>query len=484
MYPLLSLRILGVMLMLFSLSMLPPLLLSYLYDDGGAAAFRHSLVGCCSVGLLCYLPTRRGRRELRPRDGFIVAVAAWVGLGIFGSLPFLLLPEPEISWSNALFESISGLTTTGATVFGSLETMPRSLLFYRQELQWLGGLGILVLVIALMPILGVGGMQLYRAEMSGSIKDNKLTPRIAETAKYLWYLYLSLTVLCAFCYWLAGMSSFDAVAHSFSTISIGGFSPYDDNLGHFQNSAVHYIAMCFVFIAGVNFSLHIAAWRSGKLRGYLEDSEFKTYAILLCTISLFCCIYLGLRALHTEQPTMFAAGLFHSLSIATTTGFTLFDMQQYWPAFIPILLLFTSFAGGCTGSVGGGLKIMRILLLFKQVLGELRKLVHPNAVIHTKIGGRAIPERVTQSVWGFFAAYIFVFTLLLMLMLACGVDMETSFFSMVACMNNLGPGLAEVSSHYGNLPQPAKWILTVAMLMGRLEVLPLLVLFTPTYWRA
>ena len=478
------LRILGVMLMLFSVSMIPPLLLAFLYDDGATSAFLYSSVSCCGAGLLLYLPLQRKPQELRARDGFIVAVAAWLGLGLFGALPFLFLPTPAISWSNALFESVSGLTTTGATVFSSLETLPPSLLFYRQELQWLGGIGILVLAVALMPILGVGGMQLYRAEISSPLKDNKLTPRIAETAKSLWYLYLALTVLCAICYALAGMGPYDAVAHSFSTVSIGGFSPYDDNLGHFQSVSVRLVAMIFIFICGANFALHIAAWHSGRLRTYLEDSEFKVYLLLLFVISLFCCSYLLFYRVSDDPLATLETGVFHSLSITTTAGFTLFNMQQNWPIFIPILLLFTSFAGGCAGSVGGGLKIIRVLLLFKQGLGEIRKLVHPSAVIHIKVGGRPIPTHVIQAVWGFFAAYVFVFILLLMLLLACAVEVETAFFSMVACMNNLGPGLSEVSSHYGGLPPAAKWILTVAMLMGRLEVFPLLVLLTPTYWRA
>ncbi|MCZ6894630.1 MAG: potassium transporter, partial [Gammaproteobacteria bacterium] len=349
--------------------------------------------------------------------------------------------------------------------------------------QWLGGMGIIVLAVAILPILGVGGMQLYRAETPGPMKDAKLTPRITETAKALWYIYVSLTVLCALAYFFAGMSLFDAVGHSFSTVAIGGFSTHDASIGHFDSPQIELIAIVFMLIAGINFSLHFLAWRFRNLKPYFYDSEFKMYASLLIIVFVICAIGL---ALTNEMGSLGAAvrhGLFQTVSIGTTTGFTTTNFQS-WPGFLPLILVFLSFVGGCAGSTGGGIKVVRILLLYKQGMREIRRLIHPSAIITIRLGDRAVNDRVVDAVWGFFATYVAVFAFLQLAMMATGLDQVTSFSAVAACLNNLGPGLGDVSSDYAAISPIAKYLLCLAMVLGRLEIFTLLVLLTPAFWRA
>ncbi|MCG8378328.1 MAG: potassium transporter, partial [Proteobacteria bacterium] len=369
----------------------------------------------------------------------------------------------------------------------TLEQIPEKyreplILFYRQELQWLGGMGIIVLAVAILPLLGIGGMQLYRAETPGPIKDSKLTPRITETAKALWYIYLSLTVTCALLYWAAGMTFFDAVAHSFSTVSIGGFSTHDLSIGYFNSKTIDAIAVVFMFIAGINFTLHFLAWRNMNLKPYLFDSELKAYVSVLLGICFIVCIYLIYKDVYRDTQTAITHGIFQTVSIATTTGYTTATYQS-WPTFLPVLLIFASFFGACAGSTGGGLKVIRVVLLFKQGMREIRRLVHPNAIIHIKLGERPVQEPIINAVWGFFASYVAVFAVLMLVLMATGLDQVTAFSAMAACMNNLGPGLGDVSAHYGDINNFAKWILCFAMLLGRLEIFTLLVLLSPTFWR-
>ncbi|MGI9229511.1 MAG: TrkH family potassium uptake protein [Gammaproteobacteria bacterium] len=475
-------KILGLLLTLFSMTMLPPLLISLFSQDQTTHVFAYAFLIILALGLLLWLPARHIEKELRLRDGFIVVVLFWAGLGLTGAIPFVLLPQPGISITNAIFESISGLTTTGATVLTGIDTLPRSILFYRQQLQWLGGMGIIVLAVAILPLLGVGGMQLYRAESPGPIKDAKLTPRITETAKALWYIYLFLTVCCAVLYFLAGMNWFDAISHSFSTVSIGGFSTHDMSIGYYANHFINYIAVLFMLLSGINFTLHFVAWRNLSAGAYLRDSELKMFIYVLAAICVITCLYLLYAQTYDNSLETFSHGIFQSISIATTTGFTTTSYQN-WPTFLPVMLIFASFMGACAGSTGGGLKVIRVLLLLKQGVREIRKLVHPNAIMHIKISGKPVTEPVINAVWGFFAAYVGMFALLLLLMMATGLDQVTSFSAVAACLNNLGPGLGDVSTHYGAIDNPAKWLLCFAMLLGRLEIFTLLVLLSPTFWR-
>ncbi len=474
-------RILGILLMLFSLTMLPPMLVSVMYNDHQLDAFFHAFVLTLGIGALVWLPVRNKRRELRVRDGFVVTVLFWLVLSFSGSIPLYLSEASEMTFVDAFFESLSGLTTTGATVITGLDALPKSILWYRQQLQWFGGMGIIVLAVAILPMLGIGGMQLYRAEAPGPVKDSKLTPRITETAKALWYIYLGLTILCGLAYWAAGMDTFDAIAHSFSTIAIGGYSTHDASIAYFNSTTIELIAILFMFISGVNFALHFTAWRSNNPIVYLRDPEFRFYASVMLMVAVVTII--TLIATQSYGPAdAFIKGLFEVVSIATTTGFSAADFSS-WPFVLPFLLFVVAFIGGCAGSTGGGMKAIRVLLIYKQGLREIKRLIHPNAIIPVKLGKKPVPDRVLEAVWGFFSVYLFAFVILLLLLLATGLDQVTAWSAVGACINNLGPGLGDVAVHYGDLPDTAKWVLCFAMLLGRLEIFTLLIILTPAFWR-
>ncbi len=476
-------RILGLLLVIFSSTQIPPMIVSVIYLDGAFAAFFYAFAISMITGIVMWLPVKNFKSELRMRDGFLIVVLFWTVLGIFGAIPLYLVEQTHMSITDAIFESISGLTTTGATVLTHLEGLPKSILYYRQQLQWLGGMGIIVLAVAIMPMLGIGGMQLYRAETPGPIKDSKLTPRITETAKALWYIYLSLTIACALAYWLAGMDLFDAISHSFATIAIGGFSTHDQSMGYFIDTPmVEIVAIIFMILAGVNFALHFTAWRSRNFMHYFADSEFRVYATILTGVAIISSSYLYYMGTFDDAGRAILHGVFQAVSIGTTTGFTTHEYHN-WPGFLPVLLLFTSFIGACAGSTGGGMKVIRFLLLLKQGMREIMRVIHPNAVITTKVGGKPIPDHVINSVWGFFSAYVASFSLILLLLMLTGMDQVSAFSATAAAINNLGPGLNMVGSNYASITDAAKWILTFTMLLGRLEIFTLLVLLTPAFWR-
>ncbi|MGB2130753.1 MAG: TrkH family potassium uptake protein [Marinobacterium sp.] len=475
------LRILGILLMIFSITQLPPLLVSLFYQDNTHWAFITAFIITLITGFIIWVPVYAVRQELSIRDGFLVTVLFWTVLGVFGSLPLMLSEQPGLSAVDAVFESISGLTTTGATVMTGLDNLPQAILYYRQQLQWLGGMGIIVLAVAILPMLGIGGMQLYRAETPGPVKDNKLTPRITETAKALWYIYLSLTIACALAYWLAGMSLFDAIGHSFSTVAIGGFSTHDASIGYFNSPTIEAIAIFFMVFAGINFGLHFFAWRHQTLKHYLQDPEVRFYLSLLALITLLSMFVLVMTDTYPAVESLRKAA-FMVVSVATTTGFATADFA-HWPAMLPFMLFVLAFVGGCASSTAGGMKAIRVLLILKQGYREILRLIHPNAVIPVKLGQRPISDRILQAVWGFFSVYLIVFVLMLLALLATGLDQVTAWSAVGATLNNLGPGLGEVSAHFGGLNPTAKWILCFAMLLGRLEVFTMLVLFTPAFWR-
>lgn len=475
------LRILGILLMIFSITMLPPMLISVFYEDGTFQAFLAGFVITLVTGFMLWIPVYRVRQDLRTRDGFLVTVLFWTVLGLFGALPLMLADNPHLTFVDALFESLSGLTTTGATVITGIDHLPESILWYRQQLQWLGGMGIIVLAVAILPMLGIGGMQLYRAETPGPVKDSKLTPRITETAKALWYIYLSLTVLCALGYWAAGMTLFDAVGHSFSTVAIGGFSTHDASIGYFNSALIEGIAIFFMVVSGINFSLHFFAWKHRSLKHYLFDPEFRFYLTTLAAIIVLSVVALSITDTYPLADSL-RKSVFMVVSIATTTGFSTADFA-HWPTMLPFLLFVAAFAGGCAGSTGGGMKVIRILLILKQGYREIQRLVHPNAVIPVKLGNTPISDRVLEAVWGFFSVYLIVFVIMLIMLLATGLDQVTAWSAVGAALNNLGPGLGDVATHYGDINDTAKWVLCFAMLLGRLEVFTLLVLFTPIFWR-
>jgi trk system potassium uptake protein TrkH len=332
-------------------------------------------------------------------------------------------------------------------------------------------------------MLGVGGMQLYRAETPGPMKDNKLTPRITGTAKALWYIYVSLTCVCAFAYWLAGMNPFDAITHSFSTIAIGGFSTHDASIAYFESPAIEAVCIVFMVVAAINFALHFISWRSRQLDHYFSDAEFRFFFVTLVFISIAISLELYFTDTYSSFFEAWRQGIFQTVSITTTTGFTT-STFHIWPSFLPVLLIFASFMGGCAGSTAGGLKVIRVLLLMKQGYREIIRLVHPSAQVAIKIGGAQLPDRVLEAVWGFFAAYVAVFVILMLAVMFTGLDQVTAFSAVAACLNNLGPGLGEAGFNYQGINSVAKWILSLAMLLGRLEVFTVLVVISPAFWRS
>tara|TARA_Y100000590_G_scaffold437795_1_gene559847 strand:+ start:537 stop:1946 length:1410 start_codon:yes stop_codon:yes gene_type:complete len=468
--------------MLFSTAQILPACVAYYYQEYELIkVFFNTLLSTFLCGLFLYMACSASKEDLRTKDGFIITVLFWTVLAIFGSFPFIFTEDIQISYVDSLFESISGLTTTGATVLIGLDDLPRSLLFYRQLLQWLGGMGIIVLAVAVLPLLGIGGMQLYKAETPGPLKDSKLTPRIKETAKALWYVYLTMTILCAGAYKFFGMTTYDAICHAFSTVSIGGFSTHDESFGFFTESSIRWTAIVFMVIAGINFGLHYIAWTKRRVLHYLYDSEVKAYLAIL--VSVFLITFITLRFYMTGQETgLLQESAFQVVSIATTTGF-LTSNYSNWPLFVPILLLFAAFIGACAGSTGGGIKVIRTLVMAKHSAGQITKLIHPNAVISIKLGKKAVNSRIAESVWGFFSIYVIVFIILFMFLLSQGNDFITSFSAVGATLNNLGPGLGEVATSYQQLNDYSKIGLCIAMVLGRLEIFTLLVLFTPAFWK-
>jgi trk system potassium uptake protein TrkH len=475
-------RVIGFLISGSSLMMLPPVLVSWWYGDGTANLFLISAAILLLAGVIIYMPVRHVRRDLRLRDGFLVVVCSWLALVLVGSVPFMLLISPQISVVDSIFESMSGLTTTGATILTQIDDLPHAVLYYRQQLQWLGGMGIIVLAVAILPILRIGGMQLYRAETPGPLKDAKLTPRITETAKALWMIYVGITLACALAYWLGGMSLFDATGHAFSTVAIGGFSTHDASLAYWDNATIETIAMTFMVIAGVNFALHFTAWRRATMQPYFLDPELKVYATLLLVFAILVSSELFLSGTYTDLSDAFRYGTFQVISVMTTTGFTTSEFYD-WPGFVPSFLVFIAFIGGCAGSTAGGMKVIRIILLYRQSVREIRRLIHPKAVIPVKVGGHVTSATVMDAVWGFFFLYIASFAVMTILLTATGVDAVTAYSAVGACITNLGPALGKAGPNYSELNDAAKVILSFAMLLGRLEIYTLLVLMTPVFWR-
>ena len=480
-------RIIGILVMCFSGTMLVPAFVALIYGDGGGKAFMQAFMLSLMAGTLLWWPCHHHKQELRSRDGFLIVVAFWFVLGGLATLPLLLFDAPHLTVASAVFEAFSGLTTTGATVMTGLDNLPKAILFYRQFLQWLGGMGIIVLAIAIIPLLGIGGMQLYCAEMSGPMKEQKIRPRITETAKVLWMIYLSLTLLCALAYWLAGMNVFDAITHSFSTVSIGGFSTHDASIGYFNSPLINGITVLFLLVSACNFGLHFRAFstigRENFFKIYLRDPEFRFFISIQVILVVVCTSVMWRHSYFKTSWQDFEQVLFQAVSISTTTGYTTSDFAA-WPSFVPVLLISASFMGGCAGSVGGGLRVARVLVLYLQGKRELKRVVHPNLVYPIKWGKNVLDERVIGSIWAFFSAYILVFLICLLGVIACGVEPFNAFNAVLASINNLGPGLGAVSSNMIAIPDSAKWILTIAMVCGRLEIFTLLALFTPAFWRS
>lgn len=478
-----SAKILGLLLMCFSLSMLTPIPVSIYYNDGDVWPFSLAFAITITTGFFLWLYGRNTRQELRTRDGFLIVFLMWLVLGAFGMLPFMLSYSPHIPWTDALFESVSGLTTTGATTLVNIDSLPRAVLYYRQQLQFLGGMGIIVLAIAVMPLIGVGGMQLYKAEITGPIKDNKITPHLAETAKALWLIYVGVSMVCILCYWGCGMPLFDAVGYAFSTISTGGYAPHDSSIAFYHSNIINIVCMIFMIIGGTNFSLHFLVFRRLNWRSYWHDTEFRAYIIIIIVAGLVISLGLRLMDVYHSLPYAFMNGFFQVISFLTTTGFTTTSSFAIWPLFFPMFLLFLGISGACAGSTTGGIKLIRGILLKKQISQEIKTLIHPHGMFPVKVNNKIVPQQVMNGVWAFIAAYIFVFILLWLALLATGENDITAFSAVAACISNVGPGLGGVSDNFSTITPFARGLLILAMLIGRLEVFTVLVLLSPAFWR-
>ena len=464
----------SILVLFFSLSYIFPIIISLIFDDGATELFIYTLLGVGLIGLVGLLATRKVDNELSQKDGFVIIVLFWVVLCFAGSIPFYLSGMNAI---DSIFESMSGITTTGATVISNLDTLPESLLFYRQLLQWMGGMGLIVLAIAVMPLLGIGGGQIYKTEIPGAMGEQKLTPRIKETAQVLWLIYLGLTVLCAILYYLGGMGSFDAVSHAMSTVAIGGFSTHNDSIGHFNSIAIETICIAFMLLSAFSFTLHYFAVFKKKPLKYFYDPEIRFFMSILAIIFIICAM---ISNISNYGPNLRELA-FHSVSMLTTTGFSISNSSE-WPFSISFILLIGAFIGACAGSVGGGVKSWRVLIMINHAHKNLMRIIHPNSVISLKIGTKNVNDEVATSVWGFFSIYIISFIILLLFVLITGVDFESAFSAVGACLNNLGPGLGIVSENYANINSASKGILAFAMLLGRLEIFTLLVILTPMFW--
>lgn len=476
-------RIIGLLTILFSITMIIPNIVSIFYKDNEEKNFIKSFFITLIIGLFLWTPNKHKISDLKTKESFFTVSILWIILGSLGALPFIFSKKTNISITDAFFESFSGLTTTGATTLINLENLSKSILFYRQMLQWLGGMGIIVLGIAALPLLKTGGgVQLYKAETPGPLKNEKIRPRIAETAKTLWLIYIFLTIVCTVMLWIFGLNIFDAISHSFSIISLGGFSTHDTNIGYFNNITINFIISIFLIISNSSFNLHFLFLSNKNFNIYWKDIEFKTCILFQSVLIIICTTILLYYSFYESFIETVSQVFFQVISISTTAGFTTEKFTK-WPTFLPILLLFSSFIGGCSGSVGGGLKVIRILLLIMHSSIELKKLVHPNAIYTIKLGHRIFSRNMIENIFGFFTAYIFIFIISFFILIGTGIDEFSAFTSIITTLNNLGQGIGLISENFIHINSLSKWILIITMIFGRLEIFTLLILFTPTFWK-
>ena len=474
-------KTIGMMILVFATILIIPLGVSISYNDGNTSSFIYSFIIIFLSGSLLFFPNRNNTFDsnIKIKEGFLIVVFFWILLSFFGSFPFIFDMNLSMSFVDAFFESVSGWTTTGATIISNLDDLSPSILIYRQLLQWLGGMGIVVLALAVLPMLGVGGMQLYKAESGGPIKDNKISPRIAETAQNLWKVYLGLTLLCAGAYYLAGMNLFDAIAHSFSTIAIGGFSTHNQSIAYFNSFAIELVCMIFMFLSALNFILHFHSLKSKSLETYFKDVEFRLYILLIVVISFLLLSYTFF--VQANQISVMGI-LFQVVSFITTSGFVSTSYED-WPVSIISTLIFLSFLGACAGSTGGGIKIIRILFILKELKRGLIKIIHPSAEVPIKINGQAVNDSVSNNILLFFVFYLISYIFLSLVLLLIGLDATTAFSSVAACLNNLGPGAGSVIDNYSSINTASKYLLSFTMLLGRLEIYTLLIIMTPYFWK-
>lgn len=481
------LRIVGILIMGFSSVMLVPATVAFIYGDGGGKTFMESFAIFMAIGGSLWWLCHHYKEPLRARDGFLIVVAFWLVLGLLGAVPFLLSDHLTLSVNSAIFESFSGFTTTGATVLTNLDDLPHAILFYRQMTNWFGGMGIIVLMVAVLPLLGVGGNQIYHAESSGvEMKNDKIRPRIAEVARLLWMCYVLFTIVCILAYRIAGMSWFDAISHSFSTISNGGFSTHDASLAYFDSSAIYLISTFFMLLGGCNFNLHITALshfpHKSTLTTYWQDPEFRFFISLQGGFIVLFSLGLYVHYQEFNLQEALVKGSVQLTSMAMNAGYTVFNIDDL-PPFLSMLLVFACILGGCAGSSAGGLKMIRTLVLWLQGKRELLMLIHPNIVHPIKLGRYALPYRALENIWSFLIVYILVFWVCVFLAILCGMQGFDAMGAVISTITNTGPGLGSTSQNFAGVPEASKLVFSFAMLAGRLEFFSLLVIFMPAFWK-
>ena len=474
---------LGLMLVVFSAAYLMPITASLIYNDGTLIHFALAMVTTFVIGSFMWLLTRSYKRELSIRHGYLLVIGMWTAMPAVATLPLLMMID-GLSFTDAYFETMSGITTTGATVLSGLDKLPPAINIWRHELHWLGGMGIIVLAVAVLPLLGVGGRQLFKAETPGPMKDSSLTPRITETARNLWLGYFSITVACILSLKVAGMNWLDSICHAFSTLGLGGFSTHDASIGYFNSPAIEYVLIVFMLIAAMNFATHFSAIREKSLKTYLRDTEAVATVGLILVSCVGIALFLWWRGIYPNFWISLRHASFNLISIATDCGFSSVDYNQ-WPIFAPMWMLFLSCVSVSSGSTGGGIKMVRTLILFKQAGREFVKLLHPAVVNPMKVGGNIIPNNIVFAVLGFIFLYFMTASALTFALMASGLDFISSFSAIIACINNVGPGLGAVgpASNFSVLTDFQTWVCTLAMLAGRLEIFTLLIIFTPQFWR-
>jgi trk system potassium uptake protein TrkH len=477
------LNVLGASIAVFAVTMLAPLGVALVNSEVALVTYDVAFLITFASGALLWLATRRFRRELLPRDGFLLVTLIWAVLPAFGALP-LLLHLPGLSFTDAYFEAVSGLTTTGATTLSGLDALPASINFWRCLLQWIGGMGILVLMVAILPMLGVGGTQLFRAETAGPIKDAKLTPRITDTALGLWSVYGAISLACFLAYWAGGMGALDAAMHMFTTMSLGGLSPYDASFGHFDSPLLEWIAVFFMAVASINFALYFLVIRRRTLGVLLTDTEARGTAIVLAGSVLLVAAYLYRQGVYSDPLLALRHSAFNVVSVASTTGYATVDFNQ-WPTFAPWFMLMLSGVATSAGSTGAGIKMIRFIVLVKQARREMLRALHPHVINPVRLGGAVVENNVIFAVLAFMLMYGTTVIVLTYLLVVSGLDIISAFSAVIASVNNMGPGLNQVgpATTYAVLNDFETWVCTVAMLLGRLEMMSVFVLFTPAFWR-
>lgn len=475
-------RVLSLVMVMFGLTMLVPEALSWTLHDGAESAFDEAVLLTVGTGVGLWYVSRKETRDLTIRDGFLMVALVWTVLPVYAGLPLMI--QLDASFTDAYFEAVSGLTTSGATVFEGLDDFPVSINFWRCQLIWLGGMGLVVLAVAILPALGVGGRQMFKAEAPGPMKDAKMTPRMAEAAKGLWLVYILISICCTLGYHWAGMTWLDAIMHMFSTMGLGGFSSHDDSFGYFNSPAIEAVSIVFMLIAGCNFATHYLALSGRSLRPYVTDPEAGWFLLVTVGSSIGIALFLYAHDVYPSFSEALRYAAFNLVSIATTTGYANTD-YSLWPPFAPLWMLFLSCFVSCAGSTGGGIKMIRAIVLYKLVYRELIRAMHPNAVHPVKVAGEVIPANILFAVLAFAYIYMLCIVSMTLALSFSGVDTITAFSAVVASINNMGPGLGRVgpAANFGSLTDFQTWVCTIAMLLGRLEIFTLFVVITPAFWR-